>query len=166
MSKLRKWMSAQELMESWNMNYLKLIDFISKSKITAYDKDGIEIYPLKIINWKDGWGSAEHRIHNLFFIREEVIFYETQNPEINQKNAITEDNKMRPCQRHKIQVRVIAASKWKINPDTTIEDMARDNDINSIAVKNNRKLYSTNTIRNWIKNLANSNKPGRRPKTK
>jgi hypothetical protein len=54
-------------------------------------------------------------------------------------------------------VRKIAKKLWKQNKDFTIAYITRDNDINKAAPNK-----AESTLRSWIKDLAPTNKPGRR----
>jgi hypothetical protein len=69
---------------------------------------------------------------------------------------------LRPSQKHRVRCRAIAELIWKSKPDTTIADMAINNEITGIACEG--KLYGENTIRDWIKDLCPNRAPGRRPK--
>lgn len=64
-----------------------------------------------------------------------------------------EDNK------HKEAARKVAKKLWKEDETLTIADVIRHDDINRVAPN-----YHERTLRRWIKDLAPSNKPGRRPK--
>ncbi len=166
MSKLRRWLSGQELIERWNIGYLEVIDLISQSKLTAYTENGHEVDPKKPIDWKVGWKSAEYRVQELHFIRKEVEFYETINPNVNRHNLLVREINLRPNQKHRLEIRKIAELKWKNNPELTIVDIANDDEVNKKAQRKDGSNYAENTIRKWIKDLNPNPKPGRRRKTK
>jgi len=77
-------------------------------------------------------------------------------------------NKIKPeSQRHELskmerkKVREIAKQQWEKDKTLTIADLIISNAINEAAP--NR---AETTLRRWVKDLAPSNKPGRRPKKK
>ena len=69
----------------------------------------------------------------------------------------TESNK------HKEEIRKVAKKIWKANKTMTIAGIIISDEINKVN-KSDGKNYSKGTLRNWVKDLAPSNKPGRRPK--
>jgi hypothetical protein len=62
---------------------------------------------------------------------------------------------------HKEEIRKIAKKVWKANGTMTIADMVNSDEINQVTDGIN---YSKGTLRKWVKDLAPSNKSGRRPK--
>jgi len=60
---------------------------------------------------------------------------------------------------HKKEIREIAKKKWKNNKTITIAGMGREDEIINVSAPHN---YSDNFYRNCLKDLAPSNKPGRR----
>jgi hypothetical protein len=58
-------------------------------------------------------------------------------------------------------VRKIAKKVWKANKAMTIADMVNSDEVKQATDDIN---YSKGTLRNWVKDLAPSNKSGRRPK--
>ena len=75
-----------------------------------------------------------------------------------------EDKKStRPSYRHRKASRQIAKDIWAKNPEITIADMIRDNEIANAC---DGKLYDEGVLRKWIKDLCPNRKPGRRPKKK
>ncbi len=69
--------------------------------------------------------------------------------------------KLRPDQQHRIACCEAARKVWNDNPEITIADMIHRDELNEVC---EGKVYGKNTVRNWIKELAPNNKPGRRPK--
>ena len=65
--------------------------------------------------------------------------------------------------KHKKQVRKIVKSIWKKDKTLTIVDIIHSDEVNKI-IKSDDSNYSDTTLRNWVKDLAPSNEPGRRPK--
>ncbi len=65
--------------------------------------------------------------------------------------------------KHKKQVRKIAKSIWKKNKTLTIVDMIHSDEVSKI-IKSDDSNYSDKVLRDWVKDLAFSNEPGRRPK--
>jgi hypothetical protein len=63
--------------------------------------------------------------------------------------------------KHKEEIRKIAKKVWKANGTMTIADMVNSDEINQVTDGIN---YSKGTLRKWVKDLAPSNKSGRRPK--
>lgn len=63
--------------------------------------------------------------------------------------------------KHKEEVRKIAKKVWKANGTMTIADMVNSDEVKQATDDIN---YSKGTLRNWVKDLATSNKSGRRPK--
>ncbi len=80
-------------------------------------------------------------------------------PEIKKNNRHTESNT------HRETVRKIANKLWKEDKTLTIVTITRHDEINLIT-KCDGSNYSEGTLRNWIKDLAPSNKPGRRSNQK
>jgi hypothetical protein len=71
--------------------------------------------------------------------------------------------KLRPEQKDRIACRAMAEILWRENPEITISEMIfRD----EIAKACHIHYKDDKTIRNWIKDLAPSRKPGRRKKKK
>jgi len=62
------------------------------------------------------------------------------------------------------QVRLAAKKLWLEDPSITIATMVFTDEISEIARKKNGDLYSEETIKKWIKDLAPNRNPGRRPK--
>tara|TARA_B100000686_G_C16791004_1_gene978710 strand:- start:1737 stop:2417 length:681 start_codon:yes stop_codon:yes gene_type:complete len=62
---------------------------------------------------------------------------------------------------HKEEARKVAKNLWEADKTITIADMGRHDAINKIAPN-----YSEATYRKWLKDLAPSNSPGRRPQKK
>tara|TARA_B100000315_G_C14389704_1_gene501338 strand:- start:105 stop:704 length:600 start_codon:yes stop_codon:yes gene_type:complete len=65
------------------------------------------------------------------------------------------------AKKHRAAVRKIAKGLWKQNKDLTITGMTHHDEIN-IVKKSDGTNYSEGTLRKWTKDLAPSNKPGRR----
>ncbi len=63
--------------------------------------------------------------------------------------------------KHKEEVRKIAKKVWNANKAMTIADMVNSDEVKQVTDDIN---YSKGTLRNWVKDLASSNKSGRRPK--
>jgi len=75
-------------------------------------------------------------------------------------NLVKEKETERPMQKIREECRKIAKRLWKKYPKMTIQDMIfRD----EIAHACGQKLYTEDTIRNWIKDLCPNRLPGRRP---
>lgn len=71
--------------------------------------------------------------------------------------------KLRPVQRHKMEVRKIAKKLWKKNPNMTIPKMYLHGDFSYVF---NKHRYTEKTFREWVKDLNPNPSPGRRPKQK
>lgn len=63
---------------------------------------------------------------------------------------------------HKKEVCKVANKLWREDKSMTIADMVISDEINLIKKKDGTN-YSERTLRNWIRSIAPSNKPGRRP---
>lgn len=75
----------------------------------------------------------------------------------------SEPKKLRNSQIDKLVCRGIAQTLWDIHPDMTIEDMTKHKALQLYG--NGAQYKDKKTLRDWIKDLAPDNKPGRRPKT-
>ncbi len=64
-----------------------------------------------------------------------------------------------PRDKQREAARKVAKRLWKQDKTLTITDMGHHDEINKVAPN-----YSEKTLRDWVKDLALSNKPGRRPK--
>lgn len=64
----------------------------------------------------------------------------------------------------KKKVRLLAEQLWDEDPSITIADMVVKDELSEIALKKNNELYSEETLKGWIKDLAPNRSPGRRPK--
>jgi hypothetical protein len=79
--------------------------------------------------------------------------------------------KLRPNQKHREQVRDVARRIWREDPTVTIADMIRRDEIREMFAPGmaapevpQSKEYKQKTLRNWVKDLAPTHKPGRRAK--
>jgi hypothetical protein len=72
------------------------------------------------------------------------------------------ERKFRPSQQAREECRKVAKALWEKDSTITIEDMIMRNGITRVATKTNGDMYSTKTIRNWIKDLCPNRSPGRR----
>ncbi|OSM07083.1 hypothetical protein MAIT1_04814 [Magnetofaba australis IT-1] len=64
--------------------------------------------------------------------------------------------------RHKERVRAVAEVLWRQDPNMTISAMADDAHILEVACEG--KIYSKETIRDWVKDLNPTGGKGGRPK--
>ena len=87
----------------------------------------------------------------------DLVLGKTDNPA---HSAKTKANKDRYA-KEKEAVLKVAKRLWEENETLTIADITLHDDIN-ITTKPNGKNFSEGTLREWIKDLAPSNKPGRR----
>jgi hypothetical protein len=71
--------------------------------------------------------------------------------------------KLRPDQKHKLLVRTVAEAIWKEDPEITITEMVRRDEINLVC---EGKSYTDKTIRKWIADLCPNRNPGRRKTNK
>tara|TARA_B100000315_G_C14413770_1_gene512246 strand:+ start:157 stop:789 length:633 start_codon:yes stop_codon:yes gene_type:complete len=71
-----------------------------------------------------------------------------------------QDSRHAVSNKHKAEVRKVAKQIWKSNKRMTIADMMCHDKVISISTPH---IYSDATYRKWLKDLALSNKPGRRP---
>ena len=83
----------------------------------------------------------------------------------NKKTEIKKNNRHTESNTHRETVQKIAKKLWKEDKTLTITDITHENKINVIT-KSDGSNYSERTLRKWIKDLAPSNKPGRRPSKK
>ena len=91
----------------------------------------------------------------------ELALGKTGNP--TKHSAKTKANKGRwaEAKKHRAAVRKVAKKFWEEDNTRTIVYII-DNDEINIIKKSDGTNYSEGTLRNWIKDLAPSNKPGRR----
>jgi hypothetical protein len=91
----------------------------------------------------------------------ELALGKTGNP--TKHSAKTKANKGRwaEAKKHRAAVRKVAKKFWEEDDTRTIVYIIDDDEINIIK-KSDGTNYSEGTLRNWIKDLAPSNKPGRR----
>jgi hypothetical protein len=87
----------------------------------------------------------------------ELVHEKTDNPA---HLAKTKANKGRYA-KEKEAVLKVAKRLWEEDDTLTIADITLHDDINK-TTKPNGKNFSEGTLREWIKDLAPSNKPGRR----
>ena len=85
----------------------------------------------------------------------------------NKTSSRTKGNRGRWAERdkHKEQVEKVAKQLWKNDKFLSINDVIFSDEVNLIK-KTNGGNYSEGTLRGWIKYLAPSNKPGRKPDKK
>ena len=76
---------------------------------------------------------------------------------------VSTPRKLRPVQKHKIECRKVAKRLWEEDPTITIASMIVGDELNKVCEP---KVYSEETLRNWIKDLCPDRSPGRRKKTK
>jgi hypothetical protein len=92
------------------------------------------------------------------------LFIELVSGKTGIEKKATKKNKARSGRWKAMYVHRAAAQKaakvlWDKNDSMTIEDMIHHDDINMVAPN-----YEKRTLRNWLKDLAPSNRPGRRKK--
>ena len=105
-------------------------------------------------------------IRNSFFDRTEVVKLiggEAYSQQPKNLDHPKRSRKLRPDQRHRLAVREAAKKIWKEHPEITIADMIERDELNEVC---EGKVYTKETMRNWIKDLAPDRSPGRRPKKK
>lgn len=91
---------------------------------------------------------------------------EREKAKLKPPTPLTRETKpQRPSSKHKERCQGVAARLWKRNPELTIEEMCFRDEITLIFKDRKQGMYSTKTIRNWIKHLCPNRSPGRR-KTK
>lgn len=183
MSRLRIWITAEELMKRWSVGPLDLTSYVSEGKLTLYHygKTPFDFAPFRMSDedWKKNWHYyindrdwfgkypprlvLEDYIPYTIFKYDEVVKLENEYLEEYPNQENYKERKLRANQRHRENARAIAASLWDNYPAITINDMAKNYKINVMACE--RKVYKPKTIRNWIKDLCPNRKPGRRPKT-
>jgi len=95
---------------------------------------------------------------NKLNINSQVDQYLTEKTASNKKPK----TKLRPNQRHKIEVIKVAQKLWEKDPDRTIADIVKNS--TEIVAACDGKLYVEKTIRNWINEFCPNRDPGRRPK--
>ena len=93
----------------------------------------------------------------------ELALGKTGNPTKHSAKTKTKANKGRwaEAEKHRAAVRKVAKKFWEEDNTRTIVYII-DNDEINIIKKSDGTNYSEGTLRNWIKDLAPSNKPGRR----
>jgi hypothetical protein len=175
MSKLRKWLTGAEVIKLLDISILDLIGLAQDGKLHAHNHltgEHVEIgnHPLSFLA-DDGFaGSPIKRIPGGYaFVRDEerksIVL-----PEKIESCAflITEVNDLKGAQ-PKIKrqnadkwnmVRKYVAEEWEKNPDITIIDIGRSDEVTKILGKN----YHNKTIRKQIKDLCPNRSPGARPK--
>jgi hypothetical protein len=77
----------------------------------------------------------------------------------------SKSNRHLESEKHREDVRDISKKLWENDDSSTIQDIICSDEVNSIK-KPDGTNYSETTLRKWIKDLAPSNKPGRRPSKK
>jgi|GEM_PF-6611084 len=82
------------------------------------------------------------------------------------ESAVGKNRAIRHSTKIREHVRQIARELWIKDSTITIADMVREDEITGIAKNKQGEMYSEETIKNWIKDLASDRKPGRRPKSK
>ena len=102
-----------------------------------------------------GLGEKPSPIAELFI---DLVLGKTDNPA--KHSAIIKANKGRYA-KEKEAVLKVAKRLWEEDDTLTIADITLHDDINE-TTKPNGKNFSEGTLREWIKDLAPSNKPGRR----
>jgi hypothetical protein len=178
MSKYRRWIEADKLMERWGIGPLDLTDYVLESKLTAYtqyksphniyydlmdDEDLLEEFIEINGKMERALGSYVRfgdRVNEFIFKFDDILRFEREY----QTQSDDKEKKLRSNQRHKERCRAIAALRWEENPKMTIEDMISSNEINKFGCEN--VSYNEKTIRTWINDLCPNRSPGRRPKPK
>ena len=102
-----------------------------------------------------GLGEKPSPIAELFI---DLVLGKTDNPA--KHSAIIKANKGRYA-KEKEAVLKVAKRLWEEDETLTIADITLHDDINE-TTKPNGKNFSEGTLREWVKDLAPSNKPGRR----
>ena len=184
------WLYGQVLKDRWNMNDAEITDLILNYRLPAYDGD--RMLPINVEEEKeymmhpDPYGAKDldptlkDRIDTCLFRSHDVECFEKENPELirrvmgneslslRKKAREKKEGKLRPDQRHKIEVQKIASGLWeKQESPQTIAAMARD--VATMADRDNLfggRKYEVKTIRKWISPLAPDHSPGRRPEIK
>jgi hypothetical protein len=184
MSKFRRWIEADKLMERWEIGPLDLTDYVLESKLIAYSRSRYP-YPhdLKydlIYDEEDSFEkSAEYyyennedigkyvfigdRINEFIFKYEDILLFEKEFTDNYQNTPDNKEKPLRTNQSHKERCRALAAYLWDKFPDTTIEDMIKSDALIKFGCENKDPLYHPKTLRKWIHDLCPNNKPGRRP---
>jgi hypothetical protein len=180
-----RWITVEELKDRWKMTDYEIAKILLEFDIDPYHKK-TEL-PTNYGAIKEMWDFDNEKVRarngkpwkfmDVNYVIDELQFlmFNLRNIELFEKKRLDNDNvnlkpddkveiKYRPNQKHRERCRAIAESIWKYNPDTTIADMAINDDITGIACEG--KIYAEKTIREWIKDLCPNRSPGRRPEPK
>ena len=109
----------------------------------------------------EAWKGLDQKVSPFAELFIKLALGKTGNP--TKHSAKTKANKGRwaEAKKHRAAVRKVAKKFWEEDDTRTIVYIINDNEINIIK-KSDGTNYSEGTLRNWIKDLAPSNKPGRR----
>lgn len=180
-----RWINADELKNRWNMKDFEIAKNLSEFDLKPFDTRDEMTMNFKAI--KEIWDLDDDPMRNrhvnddavmwLDFVIDQLQYLmfnlnEIELFEMEHSNKIHADLqadgeveiKLRPSQKHRERCRAVAELIWESSPDSTIEDMAKKDEIKRIACE--RTPYTGKTIRGWIKDLCPNRKPGRRPEAK
>jgi hypothetical protein len=176
-----RWITAEELKDRWKMKDFEIAKILLEFDIKAHDLIEDRELSIKANNnyldfcfdespayIEENYYTIADVIRKLQYLMFKLSYIELfENDQLNNANRNLPPDcevevKLRPNQRHKERCRAVAELIWKSTPDITIDDMARKDEINGIACE--KKDYTVDTIRTWIKDLCPNRAPGRRPK--
>jgi hypothetical protein len=107
--------------------------------------------------WK-GLGEKPSPIAELFI---KLALGKTGNPTKHSAKTKANRGRWKDRDKHRAEVRKVARKLWKQDRDLTIAALIQRDEINIIK-KSDGTNYSEGTLREWTRDLALSNKPGRR----
>ena len=107
----------------------------------------------------EAWEGLDQKVSPNAELFIKLALGKTDNP--TKHSAKTNKGRWAEAKKHRAAVRKVAKKFWEEDNTRTIVYII-DNDEINIIKKSDGTNYSEGTLRNWIKDLAPSNKPGRR----